>query len=98
MAMQEEGNGESEAKGGKSKKKKRKSSQKREVTEYIQQETITKVRILPISSHYRQMIVTCQKIHYQLDSLLVVMDIYMIVGSRPGRHLLHTVELTPSLC
>ena len=42
IATQEEGSGQSQTKGGKSKKK-RKSVQKKEVLEYIHQETITKV-------------------------------------------------------
>ena len=42
IATQEDSSGQSRAKGGKSKKK-RKSVQKKELLEYIHQETITKV-------------------------------------------------------
>ena len=48
IATREEGSGQSQAKGGKLKKK-RKSIQKKELLEYIHQDTVTKVTSITVS-------------------------------------------------
>ena len=80
IATQEDGSGRSQAKGGKSKKK-RKSVQKKELLEYIHQETITKVNSMP-----------CRII---LAFFWITHTLY--IGSRPGPCLLYTTKLPPTL-
>ncbi|MCG8620996.1 MAG: hypothetical protein MJE68_03195 [Proteobacteria bacterium] len=80
IATQEDGSGRSRAKGGKSKKK-RKSVQKKELLEYIHQETITKVIV----------------IHSIITKSILGICFGLCIGSRSGPCLLYTTKLPPTL-